>query len=41
MRPSYDPETVYAEGGAKVVWVDYAKGKSVPLPDRIGQLVEG
>ena len=26
---------------AKVVWVDFAKGKSVPLPDRIRQLVEG
>jgi acyl-CoA thioester hydrolase len=41
MRPSYDPGTIYAEGGAKVVWVDFAKGKSVPLPDRIRQLVEG
>jgi acyl-CoA thioester hydrolase len=41
MRPSYDPETVYAEGAAKVVWVDFAKGKSVPLPDRIRSLIEG
>jgi acyl-CoA thioester hydrolase len=41
MRPSYDPGSVYAEGGAKVVWVDFAKGKSVPLPARIRQLVEG
>jgi acyl-CoA thioester hydrolase len=41
MRPSYDPRTVYAAGAAKVVWVDLAKGKSVPLPDRIRQLVEG
>jgi acyl-CoA thioester hydrolase len=41
MRPSYDPETVYAEGAAKVVWVDFAQGRSVPLPDRIRQLVEG
>ena len=24
-----------AEGAAKIVWVDYATGKSVPLPDRI------
>ena len=40
MRPSYDPATVYAAGGAKVVWVDFSKGKSVPLPDRIRQLVE-
>ena len=28
-------------GRRKVVWVDFAKGKSVPLPDRIRQLVEG
>ena len=41
MRPSYDPETVYAEGAAKVVWVDFERGKSVPLPDRIRRLVEG
>ena len=41
MRPSYDPETVYAEGSAKVVWVDFGKGKSVPLPDRIRSLIEG
>lgn len=30
-----DPETVYAEGGAKVVWVDYPKRKSTPLPERV------
>ncbi len=28
-----DPETVYASGAAKVVWVDYARKKSAPLPD--------
>lgn len=39
MRPSYDPRTVYAEGGAKIVWVNYALGKSQPLPDQIRQLV--
>ncbi len=27
-----DPDTVYASGAAKVVWVDYAKKKSAPLP---------
>jgi acyl-CoA thioesterase FadM len=32
---------VYAEGAGKVVWVDFVKGKSVPLPDRIRQFVEG
>ena len=25
----------YAEGAAKIVWVDLASGRSVPLPDRI------
>ena len=39
MRPSYDPRTVYAEGGAKIVWVNYALGKSTPLPDQIRRLV--
>ena len=39
MRPSYDPETLYAEGRAKVVWVDFAKEKSVVLPERIRSLV--
>src|SRR5512135_2035364 len=24
MRPSYDPDTVYADGQAKIVWVDHA-----------------
>ncbi len=41
LRPSYDPQTVYAAGAAKVVWVDSARGKSVPLPERIRALVEG
>jgi acyl-CoA thioester hydrolase len=40
MRPSYDPDTIYAEGAGKVVWVDFAKNKSVPLPDGIRKLVE-
>ena len=39
MRPSYDPQTVYAEGGAKIVWVNYALGKSQPLPDQIRRVV--
>jgi acyl-CoA thioester hydrolase len=41
MRPSYDPETVYAEGAAKVVWVDLDKGKSTALPEKIRQIVLG
>jgi acyl-CoA thioester hydrolase len=28
-----DPDTVYAEGGARVVWVDFPKRKSSPLPE--------
>jgi acyl-CoA thioester hydrolase len=41
LRPSYDAETVYAEGGAKVVWVDFVKGKSTALPEKIRQIVTG
>jgi len=41
MRPSYDPATVYAEGAAKVVRVDFAKGRSIPLPDRIRHIIAG
>ena len=25
----------YAEGAAKIVWIDLASGRPVPLPDRI------
>jgi acyl-CoA thioester hydrolase len=25
----------YADGAAKIVWIDLASGRSVPLPDRI------
>jgi len=28
-------ERIYAEGAAKVVWMDTRTGKSVPLPDRV------
>lgn len=34
-----DPDTVYAQGGAKVVWVDRALRKSVPVPDAIRQVL--
>ena len=40
LRPSYDPDVVYAEGSAKVVWVDYNKGKSAPLPEKLRSVVE-
>ena len=35
------PGVRYAEGGARMVWVDYASQKSVPLPDEVRALAEG
>jgi len=32
-------ETVYAQGSAKIVWMDTATGKSVPIPDELRALV--
>jgi len=40
MRLEGDP-TLYAEGTAKVVWIDFSTGKSVPLPDKVRAWVEG
>ncbi len=34
-----DPDTVYASGGSRVVWVDYRQRKSVPLPDTLREIV--
>lgn len=31
-------ERLYAEGAAKVVWMDIATGKSVPIPDALREL---
>jgi len=31
---------LYATGGAKTVWVNFPRGKSVPLPDKVRRLVE-
>jgi acyl-CoA thioester hydrolase len=33
------PGVAYTEGGAKVVWVDFPKQKSAPLPDWLRALV--
>jgi acyl-CoA thioester hydrolase len=33
-------DTICAEGGAKTVWTDFKKQKSVPLPDWMRKLVE-
>ncbi len=32
-------DALYAEGAAKMVWVDLATGKSAPLPERILQVI--
>ena len=36
-----DPETVYANGGATIVWVDFPKQKSVSMSDHARALIEG
>ena len=33
------PGSVYAEGGARTVWTDYAARKSAPMPDWFKQLL--
>ena len=35
-----EPGVLYATGGAKTVWVNFPRGKSVPLPDKVRRLVE-
>jgi acyl-CoA thioester hydrolase len=35
LRRTDKPDTLVAEGGAKIVWANYAAGKSVPLPDTL------
>lgn len=34
-----EPEVLCAEGGAKVVWVDFGLEKSVPMPEEIRQFL--
>ena len=31
-------DALYAEGGAKIVWMDYSEGKSCPLPEPLRAL---
>ncbi len=38
---SSKPETLFTEGSVKIVWVNQATGKSVPLPDKIRELLLG
>ena len=33
MERTDEPGVIYAEGGARMVWTDYAAKKSTPLPD--------
>ena len=40
LRPSYDSGAIYARGSAKLIWVDYAKGRSAPLPEKLRSVVE-
>lgn len=40
MERTDDPGTVYASGGATIVWVDMAAHKSAPLPEWLRRAVE-
>jgi acyl-CoA thioester hydrolase len=33
-----DDDTLYAHGDAKIVWIDPASGRSIPLPDSMREL---
>lgn len=35
MTRTDDPDVLYAQGSAKIVWVDFPKRKSVPMPEAI------
>ena len=39
MTRAEEPDAVYASGGATIVWADYSKQKSVPLPEHIRRLI--
>jgi len=34
------PGVLYARGAARIVWIDYAAGKSLPIPDFMRQTIE-
>jgi acyl-CoA thioester hydrolase len=40
MTRAGEPGAVYASGGATIVWADYTKQKSVPLPQWVREAVE-
>ena len=35
-----EPGLIYASGGAKTVWMNYPKARSVPLPEGVRKLLE-
>ncbi len=39
LERSDDPGVVYASGGARTVWVNYARQKSVALPESVRRLI--
>lgn len=41
MRRSDQPDIVYAEGAAKIVWVDFAEEKSMALPGHVRAQLAG
>ncbi len=36
-----DTDVLYASGSARIVWVDYASGRSIPLPEFIRERLPG
>ena len=40
LRRADDPDTLYARGSARCVWIDYAAGKSAPMPDALRATIE-
>jgi acyl-CoA thioester hydrolase len=41
IRDADDEQIIYADGGAKIVWVDFTKEKSTALPESLRQLLTG
>lgn len=41
LRDAGEPDRLYCTGSSRVVWVDYAKGGSVPVPEQLRQLLPG
>ena len=40
IRPSYDPDVIYADGAAKACFIDMKRNKAVPLPQTLRALAE-